>query len=129
MKIADYIMGSAATARRLQIESGKSGMPKLRDGYSRAQKLIDHIAGEGPIRTAELCSAFDLTSKQVWGMLKYPLLTGKVVHERGVWSSSVGKIDAWAAELSAAEAAAVEAEAVALLAARGWTCLPPEGTQ
>lgn len=68
MKIADYIMGSAATARRLQIESGKSGMPKLRDGYSRAQKLIDHIAGEGPIRTAELCSAFDLTSKQVWGM-------------------------------------------------------------
>ncbi|MCK9540202.1 hypothetical protein [Dokdonella sp.] len=126
MKIADYIMGSAATARRLQIESG---MPKLRDGYSRTQELIDHIAGEGPIRTAELCSALDLTSKQVWGMLKHPLLTGKVVHERGVWSSSVGKIDAWQARLAAAEAAAAEAEAAALLSARGWTCLPPEGAR
>lgn len=122
MNIADYITGFAPTARRLQIGSG---MPKLRDGYSRAQKLIDHIASEGPIRTAELCSALDLTSRQVWGMLKHHLMTGRVFHRMGVWSCEIGKIDEWQARLSSAEAAA-EAEAAALLSARGWTCLPPE---
>lgn len=126
MDIANYVAGCASAARKVRVESA---LPKLHKGYSRTQELIDHIAVEGPVRTVELCRALDLTSRQAWGMLKYPLRTGKVVHERGVWSSSVGKIDAWAAELSAAEAAAVEAEAVALLAARGWTCLPPEGTQ
>lgn len=126
MNIADYIAGSVTAARRVRAESA---LPKLREGYSRTQELIDHIVAEGPVRTVELCRALDLTSRQVWGMLKDPLRTGKVVHERGVWSGSADKIDAWAAALSAAEEAAVEAEAVALLAARGWTCLPPEGTQ
>lgn len=105
MDIANYVAGCASAARKVRVESA---LPKLHKGYSRTQELIDHIAVEGPVRTVELCRALDLTSRQVW-------------------SSSVGKIDAWAAELSAAEAAAVEA--LALLAARGWTCLPPEGTQ
>lgn len=123
MNIADYITGSAQVAQRQRIESD---VPALRDGYSRTQELIDHIADAGPSSTADLCKALDITSRQVWGMLKQPLQSGKVTHKRGIWARTDQEVAEWHSAIDAALLAQQEAEAVALLTSRGWTCVKPE---
>lgn len=123
MNIADYITGSAQAARLQRIEAD---IPPLREGYSRTQALLDHIAEAGPISTVDLCKALDLTSKQVWGMLKQPSFGGKVTHMHGVWSRTTQEATDWKASLDAAVMAQQEAEAVELLTSRGWTCVKAE---
>ena len=123
MNITDYITGTARTAQRL---AAAATLPKLREGYSRTQTLLDHIADEGPTRTADICRALDLTSRQVWGMLKEPLRTGKVTYECGMWARHTQEITDWLSAIDEAERAAAEADAVALLTRRGWTCIAPE---
>ena len=122
MNIADYITGCAQVAQRQRAELA---MPPLREGYSRTQALLDHIADEGPISTADLCQALEITSRQVWGMLKQPLQAGKVAHDRGLWSRSAQTLNDWHAAIDAAAMAERETEAVALLTSRGWTCVAP----
>lgn len=122
MNITDYIQSIASTAQRLRIEAD---IPPLREGYSRTQALLDHIAEAGPISTVDLCHALDLTSRQVWGMLKQPRDTGKVTYEHGMWARTGHEIADWQAEIDGAVMAAREAEAVALLTSRGWTCIKP----
>ncbi|MDX9718154.1 MAG: hypothetical protein RBT67_12355 [Thauera sp.] len=123
MNLADYITGSAKTASRQRVEAD---VRPLREGYSRTQELLDHIAGAAPISTADLCKALDLTSRQVWGMLKDPLQKGKVTHVRGMWARTAQEVADWQSTLDEAARAAAEAEAVALLTSRGWTCIAPE---
>ena len=124
MNITDYIQSSASTAQRLRIEAD---IPPLREGYSRTQALLDHIAEAGPISTVDLCHALDLSSRQVWGMLKHKLQAGKVTHERGMWARTAKEVDDWQAAIDQAVMAQQEAEAVALLTSRGWTCFKAEG--
>ena len=123
MNIADYITGSALAAQRQRVEA--SGAP-LREGYSRTQALLDHIADAGPISTRDLCEALDLTSRQVWGMLKQPLQTGKASHDRGMWARTAQEAADWHAAIDEAVMAQMEAQAVELLTRRGWTCVAPE---
>lgn len=120
MNLADYITGCAQVAQRQRVERT---LPPLREGYSRTQALLDHIADEGPISTAVLCEALDITSRQVWGMLKQPLQAGKVAHKRGLWSRSTQTLNDWHTAIDAAAMAEREAEAVALLTSRGGTCV------
>lgn len=123
MNIAAYIQGSVNASQRLRIEADT---PPLREGYSRTQALLDHIAEAGPISTVDLCKALDLSSKQVWGMLKQPSFSGKVTHTHGVWSRTTQEANDWKASLDAAVMAQQEAEAVELLTSRGWTCVKAE---
>ncbi len=117
MSIADYITGSAKAAQRQRVDASV--------GYSRTQELVDHIADNGPISTADLCKALDITSRQVWGMLKHPLQTGKVTHKRGMWARSEQEVAAWQAAIDEAAIAEQEAAAVELLTRLGWTCVAP----
>lgn len=117
MNIANYI---ADTARL------RPGARPLHKGQSRTQILLDHIADAGPISTADLCKALGITSRQVWGMLKYPLQTGKVIHEAGMWARNAQEIADWQAAIDEAATAKQEADAVALLTMRGWTCVKQE---
>jgi len=122
MNIADYIAGSASSAQRVTAEAA---IPPLREGYSRTQALLDHIADAGPISTADLCEALDITSRQVWGMLKDKVKAGAVTHERGMWARTAQEVADWQAAIDEAVMAKQEAEAVALLTRRGWTCIAP----
>lgn len=120
MDIANYITGSAHAAQRLTAEAT---LPPMREGYSRTQALLDHIADAGPISTADLCKALDINSRQVWGMLKDKLQAGKVTHDRGMWARTAQEVADWQAAIDEAVMAKQEAEAVALLTRRGWTCV------
>lgn len=115
MDIANYITGSAQAAQR--------------EGYSRTQALLDHIADAGPISTADLCKALDINSRQVWGMLKDKLQAGKVTHDRGMWARTAQEVADWRAAMDEAVMAKQEADAVALLTRRGWTCVAPGANQ
>jgi hypothetical protein len=126
MNIANYITDSATAAQRLTAEAT---LPPLREGYSRTQALLDHIADTGPISTADLCKALNITNRQVWGMLKYPLQTGKVIHERGMWARTAQEVVDWQAAIDEAVIAKEEADAVALLTRRGWTCVKREANK
>lgn len=123
MNIAKYITGSAHAAQRMAAEAT---LPPRRAGYSRTQELLDHIADAGPISTADLCKALDITSRQAWGMLKDKLQSGKVTHDRGMWARSAQEVADWQAAIDEAVMAKQEAEAVALLTRRGWMCIQPE---
>ena len=123
MNITDYITGSALAAQRQRVEAGA---PALRDGYSRTQALLDHIADAGPISTADLCKALDINSRQVWGMLKDKLQSGKVTHESGMWARTAQEVADWQAAIDEAVMAKQEADAVALLTRRGWACVKRE---
>lgn len=125
MNITDYIQSSASTAQRLRIEAD---IPPLRECYSRTQALLDHIAEAGPISTVDLCHALDLTSRQVWGMLKHPLQTGAVIQQHGMWARTAQEVADWQAAIDEAVIAEQEAAAVELLTRRGWTCIAPEMT-
>lgn len=122
MNIADYITGSANAAQRQRVEAS---VPPLREGYSRTQELVDHIADNGPISTADLCKALDITSRQVWGMLKHPLQTCKVIQQRGMWARTAQEVADWQAAIDEAVIAEQEAAAVELLTRLGWTCVAP----
>lgn len=123
MNIAKYITGSAHAAQRMAAEAT---LPPRRAGYSRTQELLDHIADAGPISTADLCKALDINSRQVWGMLKDKLQSGKVTNERGMWARTAQEVSDWQAAIDEAVMAKQEAEAVALLTRRGWMCIQPE---
>lgn len=123
MNIAKYITGSAHAAQRMAAEAT---LPPRRAGYSRTQELLDHIADAGPISTADLCKALDINSRQVWGMLKDKLQSGKVTHERGMWAHTAQEVADWQAAIDEAVMAKQEAEAVALLTRRGWLCVKQE---
>ena len=123
MNIAKYITGSAHAAQRMAAEAT---LPPRRASYSRTQELLDHIADAGPISTADLCKALDINSRQVWGMLKDKLQSGKVTHERGMWARTAQEVADWQAAIDEAVMAKQEAEAVALLTRRGWTCVKGE---
>ena len=99
MNLADYITGSAQAAHR---QCAEASVPTLREGYSRTQELVDHIADAGPISTADLCKVLDITSRQVWGMLKHPLQTGKVTHQRGMWARTAQEVADWQAAIARA---------------------------
>lgn len=99
MNITDYLTGSAQAAQRLRVEAE---IAPLREGYSRTQTLVDHIAESGPISTVDLCRALDLTSRQVWGLLKQPRDTGKVAYEHGMWARTGHEIASWQADIDAA---------------------------
>jgi len=121
MNIADYIAGCAATARQIQIEQTA---PRLREGYSLTQELLDTIAEHEAISTRELTRLLGITSRQVWGLLKRPRAIGKVELVAGCWIRS----SAWEERRAARaeyQAQADEAAAVEYLASRGWTCIPP----
>lgn len=85
-----------------------------------------NIADAEPISTADLCKALDITSRQVWGMLKDKVRSGHVTHERGMWARTAQEVADWQAAIDEAVMAKQEAEAVALLTRRGWTCIQPE---
>jgi hypothetical protein len=123
MNIANYIADTTRAAQRLPAGANP---PALCKGYSRTQALVDHIADAGPISTAGLCNAFNITSRQVWGMLKDGLQAGKVIHDRGTWARTAQEIDDWQAAADKAAMAKQEADAVALLIRRGWTCIKRE---
>lgn len=121
MNIADYIAGSAAAARQVQIEQVAA---RLRDGYSRTQELLDTIAERGQISTAELGHDLGLTHRQVWGLLKQPRAAGKVNCTNGRWTRSTAWEERRAARAEL-QAQTDDAAAVEYLASRGWTCVPP----
>lgn len=88
-----------------------------------------HCGGSGTVMTCcdDLCKALDITSRQVWGMLKHPLQTGKVIQQRGMWARTAQEVADWQAAIDEAVIAEQEAAAVVeLLTRRGWTCVAPE---
>lgn len=123
MKIADYITGTVTAGKRLAVEAE---LQRRHEGYSRTQQLVEHIAEDGPISTVDLCKALDITSRQVWGMLKARLIAGDVTNKRGLWSCQERLIDDWYEKIDEQLAAKQEAEAAALLTSRGWACYPPQ---
>jgi hypothetical protein len=76
--------------------------------------LLAELATVESLSTLALAVRCDLTSRQVWGLLKAPRATGQVRFDAGRWSLVAGY-----------PGRDVE-RAVALLRARGWTVKPPQ---
>lgn len=86
------------SAHAAQRMTAEATLPPLREGYSR----------------------------QVWGMLKDKLQAGKVTRDRGMWARTAQEVADWQAAIDEAVMAKQEADAVALLTRRGWTCVKEE---
>lgn len=77
--------------------------------------LLALLAARESASTLTLGACAELSSRQVWGLLKAPRAAGQVRFESGRWS------------LVRSYAGRDVERAVALLRSRGWTVQPPEG--
>lgn len=85
---------------------------------SRTSRLIFRIEQCPGVSTTELSHWIGLNSSLVWGLLKHARATGRIEHSvTGGWRISTARDDQQTAD------------AVALLRARGWQCLPPNGKE
>lgn len=89
----------------------KAEKPIKRAGQ-KTQRLIRIITHDGPITTVDLAAREGMTTKMVWGLLRYHLIAGTV--------RRIG--DSWHAGIADPATAA----AVRHLVSRGWTCIAPE---
>lgn len=53
---------------------------------SKVAQLLGVLAVHSSFSTLSLCVACDLTSRQVWGLLKGPRAAGQVTYEAGRWA-------------------------------------------
>ncbi len=81
---------------------------------TRTAKLLGMLE-QRPMNTFSLAAEAGITSRQVWGLLKYHKDKGSVSYcpESGIWERETAK-----------EVEAVK-QAVRLLKSKGWKCTPP----
>ena len=106
-----------ALLRAVPRRSGLSRQEVLswKPGGTKLAALLAVLAARDSASTLTLGACAELSSRQVWGLLKAPRAAGQVRFESGRWS------------LVRSYAGRDVERAAALLRSRGWTVEPPEG--
>lgn len=83
----------------------------LKRPEQKTQRLLHAITREGPITTSDLAASEGMSTRMVWGLLRYHLMAGTVRRIDDRWHAGT--------------ADPAVAAALRLLHKRGWTCTPP----
>jgi|JI6StandDraft_1071083.scaffolds.fasta_scaffold432413_1 hypothetical protein len=102
-----------ATAAPKPLSRKASAVTARANGTTLTSHLLHLLDLNGPMSTAEIGEAANLTTRQVWGLLKSQRAHGLVTYEDQLWS-----LNRQASTLD-------EARAAAVLRAAGWTVVPP----
>lgn len=102
---------------RMRIQSDPAAQDADVSAGTKLARLLDDLAKRESATTLTLCACAELSSRQVWGLLKGPLQIGQVRYAEGRWS------------LVQDFAGRRVQRAAALLRSRGWRVEPPDGRE